>query len=97
MTGILIILFLSPYIIIPWIIAFLFKKGKIQPAFLTYVFTTIIIIAYTIFLQILPTLSSRNEDGYECIPPIIIIIVPLLPISLFAQSIFNIKIRRYDK
>lgn len=73
--------------------SFLFKRGKVQPAFITYIFTTILIIAYTIFLQLLPTFSSGNEDGLKCIPPIIIIIVPLLPISLFAQAIFNIKLK----
>ncbi len=89
MIAIIIIVFLSPYIIMPWLMSFLFKKSKIQPAFLTYVFTTILTIAYTIFLQVLPMMHTTKEGDYNCVPPIIIIILPLLPISLFMQFLFN--------
>jgi len=85
------LIFLSPYIIIPWIFSFFFKKNKVQPVFLTYVFTAILTIAYTIFLQLLPMMHTTKEGNHNCVPPIIIIIVPLLPISLFMQFVFNKK------
>jgi hypothetical protein len=91
MIVFLLILFLSPYVNIPWLMSFLLKKGKIDPALLTYVFTTILTVAYTIFLQLLPTISSGEEDGHKCTSPVMIFIVLLLPISLSAQSIFNGK------
>ena len=94
MWTILIILILSPYLFIPWIMSFFLKRNKIHPAVLTYIFTIILVTAYTFFLQILPTFSSVEEGGYNCVPPIIIIIVPLLPISLVAQAIFNINLKR---
>lgn len=93
MIACFLILFLSPYIIIPWLLSVLFKKGKIDPALLTYVFTTILTIAYTTFLQLLPTISAGGEDGHKCSSPVLIFIVLLLPISLIAQSIFNNKIK----
>lgn len=77
--------------------SYLFKRKKIYPVILTYIFTTILVIAYTIFLQILPSLSPRPEGEYLCLPPIFIIIVPLLPISLFAQAIFNINTKNVKR
>lgn len=81
------LLFLTPYIIIPLLVSRLFRRYKLALRILSYLLTTITIILYTLLLQTLAMPAPAEKGGYICAPPVMIIIVPLLPISLLVQAI----------
>jgi hypothetical protein len=83
------LLFLTPYMIIPLLISHLFRKYQLALRIFSYLLTTIIIILYTLLLQILAMPAPNEKGGYICAPPVMIIIVPLLPIGLVVQVISN--------
>jgi hypothetical protein len=81
------LLFLTPYIVIPLVVSRLFRRYKLALRILSYLLTTVIIILYTILLQILAIPAPAEKGSYTCVPPVMIIIVPLLPIGLVVQAI----------
>lgn len=88
------LLFLLPYLIIPVIISYIFKRGSLVLRILSYLATTIILILYTILLQVLSIPAHAEEGGYICAPPVLIIIIPLLPIGLIVQAVAGWAMKR---
>lgn len=87
--DLIIFLLMTPYLLTPWLMAFVFRRYHPGPLILSYLLTTILAILYTFVLQELAMPAPNPEGGGICAPPVFIIIVPLLPLSLAFQALFN--------
>lgn len=86
-----IVLFLSPYILVPLFMAQLFRKHAIEPIWLTYLFAAIILLIYPDLMFWISSLfkAPLKEGQYLCMIPPIFINVVLLPIAVLFQWFFN--------
>lgn len=86
-----VVLFLSPYIMAPLFMARVFRKHIIEPQWLTYLLTAILLLIYPdLTFWILSHFKAPLKGGqYMCMIPPIFISVFLLPIAMLSQWIFN--------
>lgn len=89
----LIFIVLLPYIVVPWILLFLFKRHHVKPLWLAYFYSFVILMFYPVCLEALSDLANIHEEAQgRCAPPIVLINIILIPISFLVQWFFN---RRY--
>jgi len=87
--DLIIFLLLTPYLLMPWLVSFFFRRYQWGPMVLSYLLTAVSAILYTFLLQELAVPASNPKGGGICAPPVLFIIIPLLPLSLAFQALFN--------
>lgn len=82
---------LSPYILIPLLMTWLFRKYRVKPMWLTFLLTAMLLLVYpdlmTYFLFLFKEPLKENRSG--CMFPPIFVNIPLLPLAMIFQAISN--------
>jgi hypothetical protein len=94
MPGILIaVLFLSPYILVPFFMARMFRTDVIKSQWLPYLLTAIFLLIYPdLTFWVLSLFREPLKEGeYMCMVPPIFINIPLFPIAISLQVFFSLR------
>ncbi|OXA81694.1 hypothetical protein SAMN05444397_108266 [Flavobacterium aquidurense] len=87
------LLILTPYILVPFIITFLFRQFNLESKKLTYLITGLLMFFYPILFFWIKDLIDPPTSGFRCGNPqmafIFLNIIFLMPLSLLFQLAFN--------
>ena len=89
-TMLILIVALLPYLIVPWYSLYIFKRQDIQPLWLSYLLTFVVLMIYPVLLEWLSSFSKAHDELHgKCAPPMVLINILLIPISLALQSFLS--------
>ena len=84
-------LLILPYIIIPLLLAYSYKRWKLIPQWFTYLLTAFLIFLYPLLLFWID--RTVNNRAVKCLNPEFAVfagnVIIMIPICLFLQFIFN--------
>lgn len=86
----IVVLVLSPYALVPWMMTVFFKTRSINPLWLTYFLTFIALMIYPNLVDLTLSLTREVDPRrINCHFPMVFINVVLLPVSLLIQYATN--------
>lgn len=85
----LVILTLLPFFFIPYLMAHAYNRFEFTSKGLTYVFTIISVLAYSILFEWISAYFRAESEKFRCHFPLILFPIFFSPIILFLQYYFN--------
>jgi len=94
------ILIFLPFVLIPYLTAYIFNRKNYSEKWVTYFFTIAATILYAILFDFISSEFQTEEDQFQCRFPLVLLPIMWSPFILFLQLLFNttiIKSVKYDE